>query len=112
MRYNTGMTAKNIEECPGQIQTALDIIGDKWTALIVRDLTTCDSKFSDLEASLAGISPRTLSQRLDKLETEGVISKELYCERPPRYKYCLTDKGKELQTILVDMAAWGARYAD
>lgn len=105
------MCAKNLEQCPGQIQATLDIIGDKWTALIVRDLYANEARFCDLESSLEGISPRTLSQRLDKLETEGIISRHLYCERPPRYKYQLTAKGRELQIILVKMADWASRNA-
>jgi DNA-binding HxlR family transcriptional regulator len=100
-----------IEKHPGCLQAALNILGDKWTALIVRDLTSSKARFGDLEISLAGISPRTLSQRLDKLETEGIVSKSLYCQHPPRYTYELTPKGKELQAILVKMSDWGARYA-
>lgn len=105
------MCAKNLEECPGQIQATLDIIGDKWSPLIVRDLHANEARFCDLESSLDGISPRTLSQRLDKLEAEGIVSRHLYCERPPRYKYQLTAKGRELQDILTKMAEWGARHA-
>ena len=85
-------------------------MGDKWTGLIVRDLSSRPATFTELELSLVGISPRTLSQRLDKLEKEDIVSKQLYCERPPRYNYVLTSKGKELQDILSKMAAWGARH--
>ena len=99
-----------IEKHPGCIQTCLDIMGDKWTALIVRDLSSDKARFGDLEASLDGISPRTLSQRLDKLEKEQIIVKRLYCERPPRYTYELTQKGQELQDILLKMSDWGARH--
>jgi DNA-binding HxlR family transcriptional regulator len=103
------MLGKKIEKHPGCIQHTLQIMGDKWTALIIRDLSQTPARFADLEQSLAGISPRTLSQRLAYLETEGIIAKRLYCERPPRYTYELTHKGKELQDILVKMADWGAR---
>ncbi len=85
-------------------------MGDKWTALIVRDLSSAKAKFGDLESSLGSISPRTLSQRLDKLEKEQIIIRRLYCERPPRYTYELTKKGEELQEILVKMSDWGARH--
>lgn len=94
------------------IQTTLRIMGDKWTALILRDLTANINTFSRLEVSLLGISPRTLSQRLDMLESEGIINKRQYCERPPRYKYLLTKKGSELQDVLTKMAEWGSRYHD
>jgi DNA-binding HxlR family transcriptional regulator len=99
-----------IEKSPGCIQACLDVMGDKWTALIVRDLTAHKATFSELETSLVGISPRTLSQRLDKLVAEEIVEKCLYCERPPRNTYSLTKKGQELQEILVKMSDWGARH--
>jgi len=100
-----------LEPSPGCIQNTLEIMGDKWTPLIIRDLSSSKAKFGDLEASLAGISPRTLSQRLDKLEKEHIIERRLYCEHPPRYTYELTQKGKELQEILVKMSDWGSRHS-
>lgn len=104
------MCAKILEKRPGCIQQTLDIIGDKWTALILRDLTAADATFGQLERSLVGISPRTLSQRLDKLETCGIVTRHLYCERPPRYQYRLSEKGSELRDVLDKMADWGAKY--
>lgn len=97
---------------PRCIQTTLRIMGDKWTALILRDLSAGVNTFSCLEVSLTGISPRTLSQRLDMLEDEGIIEKLKYCRRPPRFKYVLTEKGCELQAVLTRMAEWGAKYHD
>ena len=94
----------------GCIAKALSILGDKWTPLLIKELTSCPQTFSDLEKVLTGISPRTLSQRLNKLVDEDIVEKRLYCERPPRYSYVLTTKGKDLQTILQDMAAWSAKY--
>lgn len=99
-----------IEPKPGCLSSALKIIGEKWTCLILRDLSTAPRTFSDLEKSLVGLSPRTLSQRLNKLEGEAIIIKSLYCERPPRYQYSLTQKGLELKSVLMAMADWGARY--
>jgi DNA-binding HxlR family transcriptional regulator len=94
------------------IQTTLQILGDKWTALIVRHLYDQKSaRFSDLQQSLDGISPRTLSQRLDKLTTQNIICSQQYCAHPPRVTYSLTPKGQELQKILVQMANWGTTYA-
>jgi DNA-binding HxlR family transcriptional regulator len=100
----------SVEERPGCIQSALRILGEKWTALILRDLMGADKTFGDLETGLSGISPRTLSARLDKLEQEKIIEKKLYCSHPPRYEYHLTKKGKELQDILGAMADWGLRH--
>lgn len=94
------------------IQTTLAILGDKWTALIVRYLFDAGpARFSEIELALGGISPRTLSQRLDKLVTEDILAKQQYCQHPPRVTYQLTPKGQELQKILVQMASWGTRYA-
>jgi DNA-binding HxlR family transcriptional regulator len=91
---------------------ALSIVGDKWTALIIKELVSSPKCYSEIEHALNGISPRTLSARLDKLIDKKVIDKVLYCEHPPRHKYVLTDKGSELEKILKAMIAWGDKYAD
>lgn len=101
---------KQIEKRPGCMQRTLNVLGDKWTPLILRDLSSQPTTFSELEVSLVGISPRTLSQRLSKLELQQIISRDMYCQHPPRYKYRLTPRGQELQGILLKMADWGSRY--
>ncbi len=93
----------------GSIEKALQIIGDKWTGLIVRDLTAGPKRFSELEQSL-GIGPRTLSQRLDALESQHIITKKQYAEAPPRVEYTLTQKGEDLLPILQSMATWSAKH--
>lgn len=113
MWYNLHMNSvlpQSIEQKPGCITSALKIIGDKWTALIIRDLASAPSTFGELETNLVGISPRTLSQRLDFLIEEKIITKTLYCQHPPRYNYSLTEKGTELENVLFSMAEWGAKY--
>ena len=95
---------------PGCITATLEILGDKWTGLLLRELTECPKTFGELEIQLTGISPRTLSQRLDKLELEKITSKSIYCLHPPRYKYALTKKGADLKTVLHSMAEWGEKY--
>ena len=85
-------------------------MGDKWSPLLIRELTLCPQNFSDLEKLLVGISPRTLSQRLSMLVEQDIVDKRMYCEHPPRYSYQLTPKGQDLQTILQDMARWSAKY--
>jgi len=95
----------------GCIAAALKILGDKWSGFIIRELTAGPRRFSELQAALTGISPRTLSQRLDFLEAEAVIIKKTYAEVPPRVEYSLTPKGEDLTPILQSMIAWGDKYA-
>lgn len=97
-------------ERPGCIKYALEIMGDKWTGLLLRELFEGSKTFSDLEKLVVGISPRTLSQRLEMMQTHGIISKHEYCEKPKRCNYALTDKGTELQSILLAMAEWSQKH--
>ena len=99
-----------IEPISGCIAQSLKVIGDKWTGLIVRDLTHGPRRFGELEESLAGISPRTLSQRLDTLEAHQIVSKRTFAEAPPRVEYSLTKEGEELIPILQSMVEWGAKH--
>lgn len=99
-----------IESRVGCIAAAMQIIGNKWTALILRDLTTGPRRFTELEKSVGGINPRTLSQRLDDLEESGIVTKKSYAEMPPRCEYKLTEKGHDLIPVLEQMAAWGNKY--
>ena len=82
----------------------------KWTLLLVRDLSEGRSRFCELERSLAGISPRTLSLRLRALEEEGIVERRTYAEVPPRVEYQLTDKGQDLLPIIESMREYGARW--
>jgi DNA-binding HxlR family transcriptional regulator len=100
-----------LEPHVGCIASAMDIIGNKWTALILRDLFSGPKRFCELERSVGTINPRTLSQRLDDLETHGIISRESFAEVPPRTEYTLTQKGRDLLPILKQMAAWGNKYS-
>jgi DNA-binding HxlR family transcriptional regulator len=101
---------QSIETRPGCVAAALAILGNKWTALIIKELYTGPARFSQLEKSLPGISPRTLSQRLDEMEHCGLITKKSFAEVPPRVEYTLTAKGKDLLPILRSMADWGNKY--
>jgi DNA-binding HxlR family transcriptional regulator len=100
-----------IESRPGCVAAALAILGNKWTALIVKELSDGSARFSALEQGLPGISPRTLSQRLDEMEHCRLITKKSFAEVPPRVQYTLTAKGKDLLPILKSMAAWGDKYS-
>ena len=84
-----------------------EIIGSKWTAIIVHDLSEGPRRFSELERACPGISPRTLSERLDMLEREGIVVRQSYPESPPRVQYELTGKGEALLPIIHAMSAFG-----
>ncbi|HVC36728.1 MAG TPA: helix-turn-helix domain-containing protein [Candidatus Dormibacteraeota bacterium] len=99
-----------LEVRAGCIASAMEVIGNKWTALILRDLFTGPRRFCELEKSVSKINPRTLSQRLDDLEAYEIITKQRFHEVPPRIEYALTPKGQDLLPILEQMADWGGRY--
>jgi len=103
--------SKPLEPHTGCIAAAMEIVGNKWTALILRDLFSGPKRFCELEKSVGKINPRTLSQRLDDLEDHGIISRRSFAEVPPRTEYTLTSKGHDLQPILKDMATWGTKYS-
>ena len=93
--------------CP--VEKTLSIIGKKWAVLIIRDLLHGKKRFGELLISLTGISPRTLSARLDELVRNGVIKKKIFREIPLHVEYRLTKRGEDLHLILDQMSAWGAK---
>jgi DNA-binding HxlR family transcriptional regulator len=96
--------------CP--VARALDIVGEKWSLLILRDLIRHGpQRFQELERRLPGVAPNTLSARLKTLEEAGVIETRLYERHPPRYEYFLTEKGQALRPVLKALYAWGERHA-
>ena len=94
--------------CP--VARTAEIIGNKWTPLIVRDLARGRRRFSELERSLAGISPKTLSERLKRLEDAGVVVRECFAEVPPRVEYSLTAKGYALLPVIESMRSFGIEW--
>ena len=97
------------QDCP--VARTLDVIGEKWTLLVLRDLFRKGPlRFQQLEASLAGVAPNTLSARLKGLEAQGVIAARLYETHPPRFEYFLTEKGKALGPVLKALHSWGERF--
>jgi DNA-binding HxlR family transcriptional regulator len=84
-----------------------DLIGSKWTSLIVHDLSEGPRRFTQLEHACPGISPRTLSERLHMLEVEGIVARFSYPESPPRVEYELTAKGQALLPIIEEMRTFG-----
>lgn len=92
------------------VAACAEIIGAKWTALLVHDLSEGPRRFSQLEHSCAGISPRTLSERLRVLEDEDLVERHSYAESPPRVEYELTTKGAGLLPIIVEMRRFGHEF--
>ncbi len=103
------MSANYDPRCP--VARTLNIIGERWTILILRDLILHGPrKFQDLLSSLSGISPNTLSARLRTLEDGGIISRRFYEDHPPRAEYVLTEKGLELRPVLRTLRDWGQKH--
>src|SRR5688500_19995246 len=96
------------ESCP--VCRTADIVCGKWTLLLVRELSEGHSRFCELERSLAGISPRTLSLRLRALEEEGIVVRQTFPEVPPRVEYALTEKGRALVPIVETMRVYGREW--
>ena len=94
--------------CP--VCATAEIVCGKWTLLLVRDLSEGNSRFCELERSLTGISPRTLSLRLRALEEEGIVRRTTYAEVPPRVEYALTEKGEALLPIIESMRDYGEMW--
>lgn len=94
---------QTLEPKVGCVAAATEILGAKWTALIIKNLAECPGRYCALEKSVIGINPRILSQRLDQLEDSGIIKKSAS-------GYSLTQKGRGLIPVIKSMAAWGAKY--
>lgn len=94
--------------CP--VACTAQIISGKWTILIIRDLAVGVRRFNQLERSLHGISPKTLSERLRSLEEEGVIQRRTFAEVPPRVEYSLTEKGHDLVYVIESMRKYGKQW--
>jgi len=95
--------------CP--IAKALDIFGDRWSLLVMRDLLFFDKKrYGDFLKSPEGIPTNILAERLKRLETAGLIEKELYSEHPPRYEYVVTEKGQTMKPVLKSIVEWGRTH--
>ncbi len=96
------------DTCP--VCRTAEIVCGKWTLLVIRDLAEGRSRFCELERSLVGISPRTLSLRLRALEEVGIVERQTFPEVPPRVEYVLTDKGRALVPLIEDMRTYGREW--
>lgn len=100
----------NLPACP--VETTLMLIGNKWKVLIIRDLLTGTKRFGELKKSIEKVSQKVLTTQLRDMEEDGLISRKIYAEVPPRVEYSLTELGKSLQPILNAMLQWGTEYKE
>lgn len=117
MTYARAMTdsktplAPKRSDCP--IASALDVVGDKWTLLVIRDIALWDRRrFKAFEEAGEGIPTNILASRLKQLVEQGIVKKHQYQERPPRYEYQLTERGRDLVPIVLAMARWSMKHVD
>ena len=101
-------SAEGRSPCP--VACSLDLLGDKWTLLVVRDLLLGKTTYTEFQKSPEGIPTNILAERLKRLQVAGIIEKSQYHERPKRYAYHLTEKGNDLQLVLSAMIDWGNKY--
>jgi len=101
---------KSLPPCP--VETMLVLMGDKWKVLIVRDLLEGTKRFGELKKSVGTITQKVLTQNLRAMEENGLLTRKVYAEVPPRVEYTLTEVGKSLKPVLDTMYAWGERYQE
>ena len=98
----------NLPACP--VETTLMLIGDKWKVLILRDLMPGTKRFGELKKSIGTVSQKVLTAQLREMEDQGLVSRKVYAEVPPRVEYTLTETGYSLKPVLDAMSAWGEGY--
>jgi DNA-binding HxlR family transcriptional regulator len=103
------MTGARRSRCP--VSCTLDVLGDRWSLLVVRDLMRGKRRFAEFAASPEGIPTNILAERLKRLRAKGIVRTERYSDRPPRVEYLLTDKGEDLRPMMRAMVEWGVRHA-
>ncbi len=102
------LTREELPECP--VATTVQIIGNKWKILIIRNLLDAPQRFSEIKKTIPGISQKVLTDNLRALESDGLLIREVFAEVPPRVVYSLSELGKTLKPVLDAMGDWGAGY--
>jgi len=102
------MQLKKLPKCP--VETTLQLIGEKWKILIIRDLLNGTKRFGELKKACSGISQKILSKNLKLMEEDGLVIRKVYNQKPPKVEYTLSDVGYSLAPILNAMASWGTDY--
>lgn len=109
--YSFAMPASYAIDCP--VARTLDLIGERWTILILRDLFLHGPRrYHDFQESFPHLSPTTLANRLKKLEENGIVAREVYQDTPPRARYVLTPRGLSLGPVMLALRAWGSQNTD
>ncbi len=102
---------KSVRELPAcPVETTLTLIGNKWKVLILRDLLPGTKRFGELKKSIGSVSQKVLTAQLRDMEENGLVSRKVYAEIPPRVEYSLTELGQSLKPILDAMWNWGEEY--
>ena len=101
-------TKDELPDCP--VATTVQLIGNKWKLLILRNLLVRPWRFNELHKSLEGISQKVLTDSLRQMEADGIITRTVYPEVPPRVEYALSDLGESMRPILMSMQEWGNSY--
>ncbi len=99
---------KQLPDCP--VEMTLQLIGDKWKVLIIRDLLTGTKRFNELMRSVNGITQKVLTSHLRAMEKDGLLTRKVYPQVPPKVEYTLTETGYSLKPILDSMLVWGSHY--
>jgi len=104
------LTKKELPECP--VATMVELIGNKWKLLIIRNLLSVTSRFGELKNGIPGISQKVLTDNLRALENDGLVIRTVYPEVPPRVEYSLTELGNSLRSLFKSMEVWGNNYKE
>lgn len=102
--------SKNLPACP--VEVTLMLISDRWKVLILRDLLSGTKRFGELKKSIGSISQKVLTSNLRSMEEDGLLTRKVYAEVPPRVEYTLTELGESLRPILLAMQQWGLEYQE
>jgi DNA-binding HxlR family transcriptional regulator len=109
-KAQAGAAPRRLARSSCAVANTLDLVGDKWSLLVVRDLFRGSLTYGELQDSFEGIPTNILADRLKKLEAEGIIAKSPYQQRPVRYSYALTEKGRALGDVLLAIVRWGQKH--
>lgn len=102
------LTKQELPECP--IATAVNLIGNKWKPLIIRNLLNGTQRYKSLQYGIDGISPKVLTENLKQMEEDGIIKREVFAEVPLRVEYSLTELGEQMRPVILALADWGNAY--